>query len=262
MQKNILNRWIFIIATLVIAILLLINDYQYYSSNPDCEPFTDSYNNRKWAPGEEFTDIGNGEWDLGEEFTDIGNGEWDLGEDFLDCNETGSICDGDAEWTPDKGNGKWNKGEVFTDLGNGKWDKGEVFTDLGNGKCDCNKAINDFLFDSSIINLGLDLRGGVEYLLSPKIDKWLIENNQAKDDNHKETLTKIIKEFKNKSEANTFDIATLENGLEGTGTTISDLFPGETKEAFNNGATALVIGRSLIRGNIKKNIQKLIKELY
>ena len=34
------------------------------------------------------------------------------------------------------------------------------------------------------------------------------------------------------------------------------------KEAFNNGATALVIGRSLIRGNIKKNIQKLIKELY
>tara|TARA_B100002019_G_scaffold290777_1_gene309256 strand:+ start:787 stop:1461 length:675 start_codon:yes stop_codon:yes gene_type:complete len=34
------------------------------------------------------------------------------------------------------------------------------------------------------------------------------------------------------------------------------------KEAFNSGATALVIGRSLIRGNIKKNIQKLIKELY
>ena len=34
------------------------------------------------------------------------------------------------------------------------------------------------------------------------------------------------------------------------------------KEAFNNGATAIVIGRSLIRGNIKKNIQKLIKELY
>ena len=223
MQKNILNRWIFIIATLVIAILLLINDYQYYSSNPDCEPFTDSNNNGKWDPGEEFTDIG--------------NGEWDLGEDFLDCNETGSICDGDAEWTPDKGNGKWNKGEVFTDL--------------GNGKCDCNKAINDFLFDSSIINLGLDLRGGVEYLLSPKIDKWLIENNQAKDDNHKETLTKIIKEFKNKSEANTFDIATLENGLEGTGTTISDLFPGETKESLENSINeALESNKDIIRRRI------------
>ena len=33
------------------------------------------------------------------------------------------------------------------------------------------------------------------------------------------------------------------------------------KQAFMNGATALVMGRSLIKGNIKKNIQKLIKEL-
>jgi len=33
------------------------------------------------------------------------------------------------------------------------------------------------------------------------------------------------------------------------------------KEAFQNGATSLVIGRSLTKGNIKKNIQKLINEL-
>ena len=33
------------------------------------------------------------------------------------------------------------------------------------------------------------------------------------------------------------------------------------KQAFKNGATALVIGRSNIKGNIKKNISKLIKEL-
>ena len=33
------------------------------------------------------------------------------------------------------------------------------------------------------------------------------------------------------------------------------------KQAFQNGATALVMGRSLIKGNLKKNIQKLIKEL-
>jgi len=33
------------------------------------------------------------------------------------------------------------------------------------------------------------------------------------------------------------------------------------KEALQNGATAIVMGRSLISGNIKKNIQKLIKEL-
>ena len=33
------------------------------------------------------------------------------------------------------------------------------------------------------------------------------------------------------------------------------------KQAFNNGATALVMGRSLTKGDIKRNIQKLIKEL-
>ena len=33
------------------------------------------------------------------------------------------------------------------------------------------------------------------------------------------------------------------------------------KQAFKNGATALVMGRSLTKGNIKRNIQKLIKEL-
>ena len=33
------------------------------------------------------------------------------------------------------------------------------------------------------------------------------------------------------------------------------------KEAFQSGASAIVMGRSLIKGNIKKNIQKLIREL-
>ena len=33
------------------------------------------------------------------------------------------------------------------------------------------------------------------------------------------------------------------------------------KEAIRNGSTALVMGRSLIRGNIRKNIQRLISEL-
>ena len=31
-----------------------------------------------------------------------------------------------------------------------------------------------FLFDNSIINLGLDLQGGQEFLLAPKIESWLI----------------------------------------------------------------------------------------
>ena len=33
------------------------------------------------------------------------------------------------------------------------------------------------------------------------------------------------------------------------------------KEAFENGATSIVMGRSITKGNIKKNIQKLIKSL-
>ena len=33
------------------------------------------------------------------------------------------------------------------------------------------------------------------------------------------------------------------------------------KEAFKNGATAIVVGRSVTKGNIKNNIQKLIKSL-
>ena len=33
------------------------------------------------------------------------------------------------------------------------------------------------------------------------------------------------------------------------------------KQAFQNGATSLVMGRSLIDGNIRNNIKRLIKEL-
>ncbi len=33
------------------------------------------------------------------------------------------------------------------------------------------------------------------------------------------------------------------------------------KEAFKNGSTALVMGRSIIKGNIKRNIQKLVDEI-
>ena len=33
------------------------------------------------------------------------------------------------------------------------------------------------------------------------------------------------------------------------------------KQAFQNGATSIVMGRSLTKGNLKKNIQKLFKDL-
>ena len=50
---------------------------------------------------------------------------------------------------------------------------------------DTKKTIPDFLFDSNIINLGLDLRGGAEFFLSPKLDKWLLQevgNSDVSDD--------------------------------------------------------------------------------
>jgi orotidine-5'-phosphate decarboxylase len=33
------------------------------------------------------------------------------------------------------------------------------------------------------------------------------------------------------------------------------------KEAFKNGSTSIVVGRSITKGNIKNNIQKLIRSL-
>ena len=59
----------------------------------------------------------------------------------------------------------------------------------------------DFLFDSKIINLGLDLRGGTEYLLSPKIDRWLLSHKDI-DPNKKGILKTSIESFKKKHEDN------------------------------------------------------------
>ena len=89
MQKNILNRWLVITVLMILAVLLLINDAKYYTSNDN-------------------------------QLEGTGNPE--------------------------------------------------------------------FLFDSNIINLGLDLKGGTVYQLSPEIDKWILEKLQ--DDN----IDKIIKE--------------------------------------------------------------------
>ena len=35
----------------------------------------------------------------------------------------------------------------------------------------------------------------------------------------------------------------------------------DPKEAFSNGATSIVVGRSVTKNNIRKNIERLIKEL-
>ena len=67
--------------------------------------------------------------------------------------------------------------------------------------------------------------------------------------------TKIIRKICKKMEIVT-------PGIRLTGNKIQDQKRVMTpKEAFNNGATSIVVGRSITRGNIKKNIQKIIKSL-
>mgnify|MGYP001246574459 CR=1 FL=1 len=45
---------------------------------------------------------------------------------------------------------------------------------------------SSFLFDNKVINLGLDLQGGKEFLLAPKIDAWL---KQEFDSQNQKTLS-------------------------------------------------------------------------
>ena len=91
---------------------------------------------------------------------------------------------------------------------------------------------NKFLFDENTINLGLDLRGGSEFILSPRIDKWIINNHQANISDGKNLAT-AIDDLKKSN-----DLFTLENFFILTG----------------SGATALNIPEyflSLIEFNIK-----------
>ena len=104
---------------------------------------------------------------------------------------------------------------------------------------DSKKSIPDFLFDSNIINLGLDLQGGAEFFLSANLEKWLLQevgnsddvSNEAKND-----LTEAIELYRKdaKSESLSFDL--LEGYLKKTThqSTISDLFPGKTKSDKEN----------------------------
>jgi len=144
MQKNILNRWILIIISLSTAIILLINDYTYYSGTP--------------------------------------------------------------------------------------------------------KNNNQFLFDSNIINLGLDLRGGSEYLLSPKIDKWVLENNSGNREN-RQKLANAIKDMREDSQI--FDLSTLNTYLQEYGITVENIFSGETVESLENAISeALSSNKDIIRRRI------------
>ena len=89
----------------------------------------------------------------------------------------------------------------------------------------------NFLFDSKIINLGLDLRGGTEYLLSPKIDRWLLSHKDI-DPNKKGTLKTSIESFKRIHEDNLensiFDFDSLKKYLQSPIETL--LIEGKTED--------------------------------
>ena len=55
-------------------------------------------------------------------------------ENFIDCNDTGSICEGDLEWNQTLGNRSWDKNEIFIDENkNQKWDcTGKEIAFIGN----------------------------------------------------------------------------------------------------------------------------------
>ena len=97
-----------------------------------------------------------------------------------------------------------------------------------------------FLFDNKVINLGLDLQGGKEFLLAPKIDKWLKQlfDSQNKDiTNERKDLFKALGDFYENHRRNTnitFTLDSLSTYLENTEfkSSISDLFNGKNKEAI------------------------------
>ena len=107
---------------------------------------------------------------------------------------------------------------------------------------------NKFLFDENTINLGLDLRGGSEFILSPRIDKWIINNHQANISDGKNLAT-AIDDLKKSN-----DLFTLENFfiyLSAYDIGISDIFPGEDINSLSRNINiALNSNKDIIRKRI------------
>ncbi|MAV65302.1 MAG: protein translocase subunit SecD [Candidatus Marinimicrobia bacterium] len=96
------------------------------------------------------------------------------------------------------------------------------------------KANQKFLFDANIVNLGLDLQGGKEFLLAPKIESWLIgEFKNYNNIKAKKDLFEALENFKSNHSKNNLEelnIDTLAHYLQYTKnkSTISDLYNGKT----------------------------------
>ena len=95
------------------------------------------------------------------------------------------------------------------------------------------------LFDTNIINLGLDLQGGKEFLLAPKLEDWLVEkvNNSNVSSQMRADFDTALSEIDKKIKEDSKYVLTIdefEKYLNNTGTSISDLFNGITKDELKN----------------------------
>ena len=95
------------------------------------------------------------------------------------------------------------------------------------------------LFDTNIINLGLDLQGGKEFLLAPKLEDWLVEkvNNSNVSSQMRADFDTALSEIDKKIKEDSKYVLTIdefEKYLNNTETSISDLFNGITKDELKN----------------------------
>ena len=175
--------------------------------------------------------------------------------------------------------------------------KNEIFLDLklNDIPSTCAAAINSLKDLKNISYLTVHANGGLEMLRSirkssKKINKKIkilgvtiltsFSNSSIKQIGHKRPIKELVKK-----QASLVKLAKLD-GIVCSGHEVKFLkkicknmeiitpgirLPGDgkgdqervmtPKEAFKNGATSIVVGRSITEGNIKKNVQKLIRSL-
>ena len=102
-------------------------------------------------------------------------------------------------------------------------------------KSSSSKDPKKILFDTNIINLGLDLQGGKEFRLAPKLEEWLVEkvaNSNASENIKKGFNSALLKIDKKIAEDPKYilTIDEIEEYLNEENISIPDLFNGMTKD--------------------------------
>ena len=109
------------------------------------------------------------------------------------------------------------------------------------------------------MNLVNDEYGDKAIILSTKRNNGVVEVEASDNDKVIETHKKKVEEKKNFSKVFNKEIIT--PGIRFNSKTNDQIRTLTPKQAYKNGSDWLVIGRPITKGNIKKNIQKLIDHL-